>query len=74
MMPPVTPPFIPSTTFSGARPGYVFKSGQLGVGYYHENAGSAPFVCRCRRRRGRRAIGRQPRAGRWSPARASSMA
>ena len=44
MMPPVTPPFIPSTTFSGARPGYVFKSGQLGVGYYHENAGSAPFV------------------------------
>lgn len=29
-----TAAFIPSTTFSGARSGYVFKAGPSGVGYY----------------------------------------
>ena len=28
--------FKPSATFAGALPGYVFKSGDLGTGYYAE--------------------------------------
>jgi hypothetical protein len=26
--------FVPSTLFSGARPGFVFKKGAAGMGYY----------------------------------------
>ena len=26
--------FIPSDTFSGAKEGYVFKNGDMGIGYY----------------------------------------
>jgi hypothetical protein len=43
--------FIPSTTFAGARPGYVFKTGSQGVGYYVDKlgaGGSKAGVC-CRR-------------------------
>lgn len=29
-------PFIPSTTWKGHRPGYVFKTGDSGLGYYRE--------------------------------------
>jgi len=29
--------FIPSDTFRGAKPGYVFKSGDMGIGYYVDN-------------------------------------
>lgn len=31
------PEFVPYKKFSGARPGYVFKKGGLGVGYYLDN-------------------------------------
>jgi hypothetical protein len=31
---PSAPAFLPSPSFAGARPGYVFKAGHLGVGYY----------------------------------------
>ena len=30
------PAFTPSATFGGARPGYVFKKGTQGVGYYRD--------------------------------------
>ena len=29
--------FFPSKTFTGAKPGYVFKRGDLGQGYYIDN-------------------------------------
>jgi hypothetical protein len=29
--------FIPSDTFIGAKEGYVFKNGDLGIGYYIDN-------------------------------------
>jgi hypothetical protein len=29
--------FIPSKTFTGRKPGYVFKRGDLGQGYYRDN-------------------------------------
>jgi hypothetical protein len=35
-------PFIPAASFKGARPGYVFKSGTAGVGYYLEGAAAPP--------------------------------
>ena len=31
---PASAPFLPAQTFVGARPGYVFKSGSAGTGYY----------------------------------------
>ena len=31
-------PFVPSASFAGARPGYVFKRGESGVGYYLDGA------------------------------------
>ena len=30
--------FVASATFSGARPGFVFQAGPLGVGYYREGS------------------------------------
>ena len=33
--------FLPSATFVGARPNFVFKSGPLGLGYYRDRAPSA---------------------------------
>jgi len=33
------PPFTPSATFTGARPGFVFKKGSSGVGYYRDGPG-----------------------------------
>ncbi|CAM9677274.1 unnamed protein product, partial [Discosporangium mesarthrocarpum] len=30
--------FIAQRTFTGSRPGYVFKKGSLGVGYYIDRA------------------------------------
>ena len=33
--------FIPSKSFSGPRPGYVFSTGDLGTGYYLESGGRA---------------------------------
>ena len=35
------PPFIGAASFQGARPGYVFKQGPKGVGYYLEGAAAA---------------------------------
>ena len=29
--------FIPSDTFRGAKEGYVFKNGDMGIGYYIDN-------------------------------------
>ena len=29
--------FIPSDTFRGAKEGYVFKNGNMGIGYYIDN-------------------------------------
>ena len=29
--------FIPSDTFRGAKKGYVFKNGDMGIGYYIDN-------------------------------------
>ena len=34
--------FMPASTFMGARPGYVFKSGAQGLGYYLEGAKHLP--------------------------------
>lgn len=34
--------FIPSQSFVGPRPGYVFKRGPQGVGYYADQPGAAP--------------------------------
>jgi hypothetical protein len=30
--------FVASATFSGARPGFIFQAGPLGVGYYREGS------------------------------------
>jgi hypothetical protein len=35
------PTFIPSDTFSGSRPGYVFKLGEVGPGYYLDKSAAA---------------------------------
>ena len=34
-------PFVPSATFAGRQPGYVFKAGNDGVGYYRDAPDSA---------------------------------
>ena len=34
-------PFIAAVAFSGAKPGYVFKNGELGLGYYLEGGAAA---------------------------------
>jgi ribosome biogenesis protein BMS1 len=31
--------FVPAASFGGARPGYAFKAGSAGLGYYREGAG-----------------------------------
>ena len=49
-MPAANPPppsdnlvdFIPSASFAGARPGYSFKSGPQGSGYYRDNGPMTP--------------------------------
>ena len=33
-----TPLFIPASSFRGSRPGYVFKAGDEGLGYYVDHA------------------------------------
>jgi hypothetical protein len=33
--------YIPSRHFAGARPGYVFKNGNKGVGYYLDRVGTS---------------------------------
>ena len=43
---PVRPAFVASTTFDGARPGYVFKAGPEGVGYYDDTPPPYPFFKR----------------------------
>ena len=35
-----SPGFTPCTAFEGARPGYVFTTGEQGLGYYPDRAGS----------------------------------
>ena len=39
--PPPTASFIEANTFIGPKPGYVFKSGPRGVGYYRDGAATA---------------------------------
>lgn len=34
---PQTTDFMPATRFSGSKPGYVFKTGESGLGYYVDN-------------------------------------
>merc|ERR1719487_1396363 len=43
--PPTVPeaPFIEAPAFSGARPGYVFKKGARGLGYYKDGPLAASF-------------------------------
>ena len=36
--------FVPSTSFDGARPGYLFRTGDQGLGYYRDK----PFASRRR--------------------------
>ena len=43
---PVRPAFVASTTFDGARPGYVFRAGPEGVGYYDDTPPPYPFFKR----------------------------
>ena len=38
----VTPDFIQAASFAGARPGYSFKSGPQGSGYYRDNGPMTP--------------------------------
>lgn len=34
--PPKLPDFIPALTFAGSRPGFAFKMGEAGLGYYKD--------------------------------------
>jgi hypothetical protein len=38
-------PFVAIDHFQGARPGFVFKTGDLGMGYYHEAWFAAAVAC-----------------------------
>lgn len=38
-------PFVSQPTFQGARQGFVFKTGELGLGYYHEAYFAAAAAC-----------------------------
>lgn len=45
------PPFVPAASFAGARPGYAFKTGPQGLGYYRDgglaaNGGAAGGAAR----------------------------
>ena len=40
--------FVASSKFTGARPGYIFRTGSSGVGYYRDNPlSSTSSQCRC---------------------------
>jgi hypothetical protein len=34
--------FLPSSSFDGAKEGFVFKNGDFGIGYYKDHAGIPP--------------------------------
>ena len=42
---PKPAPFVSQPTFQGAYPGFVFKTGNLGLGYYHEAWNRAAEAC-----------------------------
>ena len=45
-------PFEPSMTFAGARPGYVFRLGEHGTGYYRDGAETSRSAATRRRQPG----------------------
>lgn len=56
-------PFVPSPTFQGPKLGYVFKSGDKGVGYYSDVVPKRVAVVAPVQREYPRAVPRPPRAG-----------
>ena len=40
--PPTDAPFAPADAYDGSRPGYVFKKGDLGLGYYKDTVPTKP--------------------------------